>query len=361
MKLQVTQENLNKALSAVARIANSRQTLPILSNVIVKTIDNRLSVAATNLDIAITEYIGAKIKTPGSITLPARLMQDFIGSLPSGVIDLELTDNKLHIEAGQYHSTINGTPADEYPVMPGLSDGTVLTLPAGEFKKGVGQVLVAASSDEARPILTGVFIHNRDGFLYAAATDSYRLAEKRLGKTKEEVSLLVPATALHELLRVMPETATDLSLEYDDQQVRFTIGEVELVARLIDGQYPDYRKLIPEKFAVSAKLNRDEFIRVTKVASLFSRETAGSVTLKVAKDELSITSIASQLGENTSSATAVVLGEGEVTLNSRYILDGLGMFSGTEVTFSFNGNLEPCVIRSDDSDDYTHLIMPLRS
>src|ERR1700759_2977157 len=126
MKLQVTQENLNKALSAVARIAKSRPTLPILSNVVIKTIDNRLSVAATNLDIAITEYIGAKITDQGAITLPARLMQDFIGSLPSGVINLELTDNKLHIEAGQYHSTINGTPAEEYPVMPGLSDGSTL-------------------------------------------------------------------------------------------------------------------------------------------------------------------------------------------------------------------------------------------
>ena len=182
MKLQVTQENLNRALNSVSRIANSRSTLPILSNVLFKTIDNRLSIAATNLDIAITHYIGSKVKEEGTITLPARLLQDFVSSLPSGVIDIELEETKLHIKTDQYNATINGTSAEEYPVMPAINDGTTWNLQAQEFKKALQQVVFAASSDETRPVLTGIYLHSDGTKLYMAATDSYRLAAMTISK-----------------------------------------------------------------------------------------------------------------------------------------------------------------------------------
>src|SRR5262249_38994337 len=153
MKLQVTQENLNKALGSVARVANSRGTLPVLANVLIKTVNNRLSIAATNLDIAITHYIGAKVSEEGSITVPARLMQDFVSSLPAGVITLDLDDYRLNIATDQYKSVINGVSADEFPVMPAISDGKTWMLAGPELKKSLQQVVIAASSDEARPVL----------------------------------------------------------------------------------------------------------------------------------------------------------------------------------------------------------------
>src|SRR5579884_2677467 len=181
MKLQVTQENLSRALSSVARVASSRGTLPILANVLIKTSKNRLSLAATNLDIAITHYIGAKVNEEGSITVPARLMQDFVSSLPGGVINLELEDTKLHVSTDQYNSVVNGIIADDFPVMPALNDGNSWEVGGAEFKKALQQVVFAASSDETRPVLTGVLLHNSGGKLFMAATDSYRLAEKELG------------------------------------------------------------------------------------------------------------------------------------------------------------------------------------
>src|ERR1700722_1538770 len=196
MKLQVTQENLNKALSSVARVANSRGTLPILANVVLRTIGNRLSIAATNLDIAITHYIGSKITGEGSITVPARLMQEFISSLPPGVIELELEEHKLHISADQYQSTINGISAEEFPVMPAITGGKTWKIAAETMRNALGQVVFAASNDEARPVLTGVYIHDFGGSLYAVATDSYRLAERKLAATKEQTQLLRPAPAL---------------------------------------------------------------------------------------------------------------------------------------------------------------------
>jgi DNA polymerase-3 subunit beta len=363
MKLQVTQENLAKALNNVARIAiSSKNPLPILNNILLKTIDNRLSISATNLEIAITEKIGSKVHTNGAITVPARLMQEYVSSLPGGVLDLELEEHKLHISTDQYRSTINGIIADEFPVVPEIDKGTSWVLPVKECR-GLAQVVFAASADETRPVLTGVLLQSQKGNLYAAATDSYRLAEKKLIKTNQEISLLVPAAALQELLRILPDNLEEVEVIADSQQVLFRAGDLELVSRLIDATYPDYRKLIPSKFTTTATVDRDEFITITKVSSLFARESAGSITLKVDESakQISITSIASQLGENTSSAAAIVNGSGEVTLNSRYLLDVLNVLSAKDVTFSFNGKLEPCVLTDSESQDRTYLVMPLKS
>lgn len=363
MKLQVTQENLNRALGTVSRVANSRGTLPILANVLIKTNNNRLSLAATNLDIAIAHNIGAKVIEEGAITVPARLMQDFISSLPSGVIDLELTDSKLHISTEQYESTVNGIMADDFPVMPAITDGKIWKVNGDLLKKGLQQVVFAASSDESRPVLTGVLVHSSGGKLYMAATDSYRLAEKEIGNSKEEINLLVPATAMHDLLRILGDNEEEVQVTHDDQQVLFRVGDVELVARLLEGKYPDYQKLIPDKFTVQVNIKRTDFLNITKVSSLFARESAGSVTLKVdeTKQLVSIRSIASQLGENTATANSKVTGNGEITLNSRYLLDALQVFSGDEVTFGFNGKLEATCLRDSKTSDYTHIIMPLKS
>ncbi|CAN5374119.1 DNA polymerase III subunit beta [soil metagenome] len=363
MKLQVTQENLAKALSTVARVANTRNTLPILGNVLLKTVDNRLSVAATNLDIAITHFIGSKVSEEGAITVPARLMQDFVSSLPSGVIELALDENKLHITTDQYKSTINGVSAEDFPVMPAITDGASWQVPASVFKKGLQQVVLASSGDEARPVLTGVFLHTYDAELYMVATDSYRLAERALQKNKSDISLLVPGSALQDMLRILDDGDEPVTITHDDQQVLFQVGEVELVSRLIEGAYPDYRKLIPKSFEVSATLSKADFTNITKVSSLFARESAGSVTIKVdeASKQVSIRSVASQLGENTASAGAEVKGSGEVTLNSRYLLDALHVFSGDTISFNFNGKLDPCLLIDPSSKGYKHIIMPLRS
>ena len=363
MKLQVTQENLSRALNNVARVASTKNALPILSNVLIKTIDNRVCVAATNLNIAITHYIGSKVTQEGSITVPARLMQDFVASLPSGVIDIKVEETKLHIVADQYNSTINGTPADDYPVMPQIKNGVSWSVPSLALKKSLQQVVLAASNDDARPILTGIYFHTEKGNLYIAATDSYRLAEKKVAPLKEEVKLLVPASAMQDLLRILGDNEEEVKITHNEQQMLFTVGDTELVTRLIDGNYPDYRKLVPASFATSATLPKAELVNITKVSSLFARESAGSVTLDLDEEnkKISIRSIASQLGENTATATADVNGTASITLNSRYILDALGSVGDPEITISFNGKLEPCVIRGTKDKDYLHLIMPLKS
>lgn len=362
MKLQITQENLNKALSNVARVASTRNALPILSNILIKTVDNRVCIAATNLNIAITHYIGSKVSEAGAITVPARLMQDFVSSLSPGVINIMVEETKLHIKTDSFNSTINGIPADDYPVMPQINNGKNWNVSSSVFKKALSQVVVAASNDETRPVLTGVYLHTHSNNLYVVATDSYRLAEKKVTPLKEDVSLLIPATAIQDLLRIIGDDDQPVSVTHDDQQVLFSVGDIELVTRLIDGVYPDYRKLIPSSFKTSASLAKSELQNITKVSSLFARESAGSVTINVDESEkqISIQSIASQLGENTAKAKAEVDGEGSITLNSRYILDALNVIPDSKVSVNFNGKLEPCVIKGTDKD-YAHIVMPLKS
>lgn len=363
MKLQVTQENLSRALATVGRIASGRNTLPILSNVLLSTIDNRLRIAATNLEVAMTETIGAKVTNEGSITVPARLFSDLVNNIPEGVVTLELTDNKLLVVTEQYESVINGVSAEEFPVMPALKDGKSLSIPAGVLKTSLQQVVGAASSDDARPVLTGAYLHSHEGQLYLVATDSYRLAEKLVQPCKENVSLLIPATSLQDILRTLHDDDAEVTVAYDEQQVRFTVGDVELITRLIDGNYPDYRKLIPAEFKTKASVKKSDFANITKVSSLFAREAAGSVTIKLdsESDVISIRSVASQLGENTARADAKVDGSGDVTLNSRYLLDGLAVLSGDQITFSINGKLDPVVLRDPEEKSYTHVVMPVKS
>lgn len=363
MKLQVTQENLSRALNHVARVATGRNTLPILSNVLIKTVDNRVCIAATNLNIAITNFIGSKVSEAGSITVPARLMQDFISSLPGGVIDIHLDGTKLHVSTEQHKSVINGTPADDYPVMPQIKQGINWKISSSKLKNSLSQVVIAASSDDARPVLTGVNFYTFEGSLYIVATDSYRLAEKKLINLKEDVNVLVPASAISDLLRILDDSDDEVKITCDEQQILFQKGDVELVTRLIEGKFPDYRKLLPSKFKTSATTDKSEALNIVKVSSLFARETAGSVKFLVdeAKQQISINSIASQLGESAANTAAKVSGDGEITLNSRFILDALNCLSGSEVFVGFNEKLEPFLIRDTQDKDYLHIIMPLKS
>lgn len=363
MNVIVTQENLNKALSAVSRIASSRTSLPILSNILIKAEQNRLFVIATNLEIASMYRIGAKVEKEGSITVPARLVSEFVNNLPKDNVNIKVDGSKLNISSGNYKSTINGVLSDEFPTLPSITPENTITIPNQLLKQSINQTVITASHDDTRPVLTGVLCYSHEGKLYFAATDGYRLAERQLVETKENIKALIPAPALQEVARVVPDDVEEVTVLFDNEQVKFQAGDVEITSRLIDGNFPDYKQLIPKKTEITAKLNTEELVRITKISSLFARESGGSVTLHTdtEKKVVSIHSIASQLGENTSEATAEIDNEGSVTLNSRYLLEALSCIESKEITFGFSGKLAPCVIRPVGDDSYQHIVMPLKS
>ena len=366
MELTVTQENLTHALSAVGRVANTKTQLPILSNILLRTDGSRLLVAATNLEIAITQYIGAKIIKPGAITIPARLMSEFISSLPKESVELKVVNDNLHIKSGTYKSIINGFIADEFPELPTINESSSIqySIKVEDFKKAVSQTIITASSDSTRPVLTGVYWHSFENQLYLAATDGYRLSERRLVETKSNLSVIIPTQTLQEVLRNITDDSSEVDILFDETQVRFRINDAEIISRLIDGKFPDYRQLVPASSETTVTLNKSDFVRITKIAGLFARESGGSVTLTAdsSKNTLSVHSIASQMGENTSEATAKVTADGQITLNSRYLSEALSVIDSETVEFSFSGKIAPCVLKSTDPNtDYYHIIMPLKS
>lgn len=366
MELSLTQENFARALNAVGRVASTKTQLPILSNILLRTDGNRLLVAATNLEIATTQYIGAKIIKPGAITVPARLISEFVSSLPKGTIELKVVGENIQISSGKYRSTINGVIADDFPELPTLNenDSVSYSINTEEFKQAVSQTIITASSDSTRPVLTGVYWHSHEGWIYLAATDGYRLSERRLVETKSEVAAIIPTQTLQEVLRTIVDDSETIDILFDESQVRFRINDAEVISRLVDGNFPDYRQLIPAQSDITATMNKSEFTRVTKVSGLFARESGGSVTVTVDSDAktVSLHSIASELGENTSELDADVTGSGQVTLNSRYLTEALGVIDADTISFSFSGKLSPVILKSTTKNtNYYHVIMPLKS
>jgi len=366
MELSVTQENFARALSAVGRVASTKTQLPILGNILLRTDGNRLLVAATNLEIATTQYIGAKIVKPGAITVPARLISEFVSSLPKESIELKVVNNNIHLKSGNYSSIINGVIADDFPELPTINEDSSIsyTINIEDFKQAVSQTIITASSDSTRPVLTGVYWHSHEGQLYLAATDGYRLSERRLVETSSEVSAIIPVQTLQEVLRTIVDDADTVDILFDETQVRFRINEAEIISRLVDGNFPDYRQLIPKTSDIVATVKKQEFIRVTKISGLFARESGGSVIVTVDPEKkiVSLHSIASEMGENTSELSAEVSGDGDITLNSRYLSEALSVLDDDTIEFGFSGKLSPCILKSTKKDtNYYHVIMPLKS
>jgi len=368
MRVRVLQERLAKALNIVSRVAASTRTaMPILSNILIRAEGTKVALTATNLELAAVDFLNAKIEKEGTITVPAKLLAEFVSNLPRGIdVEMVAKDNKLTVRAGAYRSVMNGIVADDFPELPQIDERKAVIFKMGveDFKSAISEVVVASSNDTTRPALTGVYFNTHEGALYIAATDGYRLAERKfIEKVVSEVFTIVPTTSLQEVLRSVTDDVEEVEMLFDDTQVRFRLGEIEITSRVIDGSFPDYRQLIPKRTDVKVEVNKEEFVRMAKMAGLFARESGGSVvceTRKIDKQFL-ISAVASELGENTSYIAADVNEDGKVVLNCRFLMDAVNATSEESLSFGFSGKLAPVVIRNIKSKDYTHIIMPLKS
>lgn len=368
MEIKVAQEKLSKALNGVSRVAaGARATLPILNNVLIRVDDNKVSLTTTNLDMAVVSYLPVASSKNGVVTVPARLIAEFVSNLPRGAeVEITAEGAKVEVKAGSCHSTINGALADDFPELPELeADKTVsFRMGAEDFKAGLGQVMMAASSDTTRPALTGIYFNTYERDLYVAATDGYRLAERKLAeKVEAEVAAIVPAGSIQEVLRSLDETEEEIEILFDETQVRFRLGMCEVTSKLVDGSFPDYRQLIPKNTEIMVELGKSELVRVTKLAALFAKEVGGSIvcSTNVEKKVFAIAAVANELGENSSEISTEVDVDGKVTLNSRFLLDAINALNGDKVKFGFSNKLDPVVVRAEGVDNYVHIVMPLKS
>lgn len=366
MKIKVTQEKLSKALNNVSRIAIGKVTLPILNNVLIRVDKKKVSLVTTNLDMAIIDFLPVSSSEDGVVTAPAKLLAEFVSNLPKGeTIEIKNNDTKVEIKTGKYSSTINGVVADDFPELPEINEKKAVIYKIGvdEFKNSLGQVIIASSNDLTRPALTGVYFNTYDHKLAIAATDGYRLAEKILiDKVESEVKAIVPASSLQEVLRSISDDVEEIEISFNNDLVRFRLGEVEIISKLIDASYPDYQKLIPKDNDIKVSLNREELIRVTKLAALFARSVGGSIICETkSPDTFSVKSIANEFGENDSKIETSIDKDGRVNFNSRFLIDALNSLESKDIEFEFSNRVSPTVLRNKKDKKYTHIVMPLSS
>lgn len=363
MKISVSQENLKQALGLSERATSRTSQLPILNNILLRTEHGRLKVSATNLEIGVHCRIGAKVEREGSVAVPAKIVADFVASLPAGPVTLSVQNNTLSLKSSSSQTTVLGFDTAEYPIIPKIGGDVVCAIPAADLKSVLSAVAGAAAVSENRPELSGVFISFQKGTVTAAATDSFRLAEKSTPvQCRREETVIVPRVTALEVSRMCDQVAGDVSVRISENQISFSGDDVEVVSRLIDGRYPDYRKIIPERSVSRALVDRAELGNAVRLASLFSSNIA-DVTLECAENILKISAKNSAKGDAVISVPANLKGEAfEVSLNHHYLNDGVGAVSGNHVVLEFTGKGSPFVLRmAEEPKDTLYLVMPLRS
>jgi DNA polymerase-3 subunit beta len=373
MKVSSLQENLAKGLSIVGRAVPVRSTLPQASHVLLSSDEGRLKLVATDLMIATTCWIGAQVEEEGSVTVPARLLTDFVASLPSDKVELSISDRgrQLHVSCARNEATIAGMDAADFPPVPAVDDGLTLELDPKQFKRAVEQVEFAAAADDTRPVLTGIHTLAEGQELTLAAADGFRLAVHKLPlrqEVPERVEVIIPARALREIVRLIGEDDDPLSMSFSAarSQVQFRLKSAELVATLIQGTFPNYSQLIPQSYTTKTTLEMKQFLQETRIAAIFARDGAGIVRLQVEPNgggagKLTISARAEEIGDHRGDMDVKVEGEAsKIAFNSRYLQDVLQVLDAEEVALETTSPSSPGVLRPLGTDDnYVHVVMPM--
>ncbi|HET7676481.1 MAG TPA: DNA polymerase III subunit beta [Candidatus Limnocylindrales bacterium] len=369
MKLSVMQENLARGLQVVSRAVSSRSTLPVLSNVLLRTEDAGLKLTATNLEIGMTYWVPGKIETDGAVTVPARLIADLVNSLPSGErVDLELEDATLAIRCGRTKAHLRGIDADEFPVIPAAGERPTTRISQKELRRALAEVVFAAATDETRPILTGVLTRLEGDRMTLAAADNYRIAVKTITTLDpvEETNVVVPSRAYAELLRILADSdePVDLVLAQSKNQILFHLEGIDLVSRLIDGQFPNYRQVLPASHTTRAVVDREELLKAVRLSALIASSSANVVKLRLDGESNGAVTIAAaaDVGETQGEVEAACEGEPvAIAFNARYLQEALQNVDTEQLALEFNGPLSPGVLKPVGDDDYVHVIMPVRT
>ena len=366
MKISCTQENLARGIGITSHTITSRASLPVLNNILLKVEKGRLILAATDLEIAISTWIGAKADKEGAITIPYRLFSAFINTNNDKKINLELKQTTLYLSSDHFKANIKGIEASEFPLIPEIKESLKYEVMAADLKEGISQTVFACAIDETRPVLSGICFKTDNNKLKLVATDSYRLAEKNINiinNNSNQTTFIVPARTMSEVGRLIDDSIEKVELNVGENQVKFKLGPTEIVSRLVEGSFPDYEQIIPKNIKTTIQFSMDQFSNAIKMASFFARDTANNVKLIYKKPKnFEIIAISPQVGENKSQPEAETSGEDiEIAFNAKFILDVLSVIGSEKIVLELAGELNPGIIRPEKSKDYLYIIMPLRT
>lgn len=372
MKFTCLQDNLAKGLSVVSRAVAARSTLPVLGNILLTTDNGRLKLSATNLELSVTCWIGAKIEDEGAITLPAKTLVDLVNTLPPDTVQVALSvrTQAVTIQCGRIKASIKGIDAQEFPAIPAADIDAAIQLNVEDLRSMIGAVIFAAATDEARPILTGVLARIEGNKVTLAASDGFRVAERTAYLSTalpEPVQAIIPARALAELGRVISaDEPVYMYLPPGRGQVIFHHGSVELVSQLIEGAFPAYQNIIPKGYKTRSVVSTEEFRKACRSSDIIAREAAHTTRLKVKPGEelmpghVTISATAAETGDNLAELDASIEGDAiEIAFNVKYLVDVLGIIDTPNVALETSTSTSPGVIRPVGREDYVYVVMPM--
>lgn len=365
MKISCTQEKLNKGITTVSRIIGTRGTLPILSHVLLSTEKGQLKLTGTDLEIAIITYIGGKIEEEGSVTMPARLLGEFVNANHDQTINLESEGNNIKATSNHITARLNGLDYNDFPLIPEVKSDQSIKINGNEFKEAINQVVFATSSDESRPVLTGVYIKITKKDMVLAATDSYRLAERKITLNEsinKDISVIVPARTLQEVSRLLDTSIKELTLTIASNQISFDFGSTKIISRIIEGNFPDYEQIIPKEVTTTVTLSSAELQNALKLGISFSRDVANNIKIEIlGSKDIQIIATSPQVGDTTAKIESKNEGEDlEIAFNAKFLIDVLNNTLAKDVKIDFSGNLSAAVIHPVGKTNYRALVMPLR-
>ena len=373
MKISCLQENLAKGLSIVGRAVATRSTLPVLSNILLATEQSRLKLSATNLEVGINCWVGAKVEDEGATTVPARLLSDFVHSMPLEPIEMEFAarTQTLHLRCTRYEANIKTIDAQEFPLILTNREDQKITLEAEALRQMIEQVVFAAAADESRPVLTGVLADLSESRLTLAAADGYRLSVRTSELPEpvpQDTSVIIPARALQELARISgdEDETIEMILPPHRNQVFFHMTNIDLVSQLVDGMFPNYKQIIPKTHATRTVMNTRDLLNAIRVALLFARDSANIVRLNILPGEevesgrVIVSATSAELGDNVSELDGSIEGEPiEIALNAKYLVDVLSVIEAAQVSIETTTPSSPAVVKPVGSEDFVHVIMPM--
>ncbi len=375
MKFISLQENLKRGLNIVGHITAKNINLPILNNILIKAEEGNIEFIGTNLEIGVIHKVRGKIEKDGQFTIDSKLITEYVGLLSGGEkVKIEEKDNELRVECGNYRTKIKGESAKEFPLIPTIPKEIHYSCGVDELRRALNSVVFAVSNSENRIELTGILFSFNKKTLKLAATDSYRLAEREINiktnSTENEQKIIVPAKTVQELLRILNNFGSEgddldekqeVKFYLSDNQILFTVDSVDLISRLINGHYPDYKQIIPEKIQTEILVERSELVRAVKASALFSKTGINDVNLQFSKDKIIVSAFSGQSGESQVELEAEISGgNNEVIVNYRYFLDGLNNIEGDRVKIGVINNNTPCVLRPEKENNYLYIVMPIK-
>lgn len=373
MKFSSLQENLKQGMFIAGHIAGKNSGLPILNNLKIEAKAGNIKLTSTNLEIGVSCLIRGKVEEEGEYTIDAKLVADYINLLPNKKVDVIISEDGAEINCENYKTKIKGQSAEEYPLIPQIEKENAIVVNTSEFKKAIAQVAFAAANSEARIELSGILFVVNEKEVIMAATDSYRLAEKKLAiKNQGQISAktIIPVKTIQEVLRILGGAKEDgvaegneVEIYLSENQIMFTSGSIEIVSRLIEGQYPDYKQIIPNLSKTSASVEVSQLVKAVKASSLFSKTGINDINLDFPqnKNRVIISSASGMTGENiTEIETNVVGDDNGVVVNYRYILDGLNNVNDEFVKIEIVDNNTPCILRPEKDESYFYIIMPIK-